>query len=276
MMGRILTGQEDLLSLIDEGPVTEYATAGFKTNRVINLHSFENTAPGVLDFKINHRFGYLSAGVNELFGLDQSSVRLAFDYGITDNIQIGLARSSVDKVIDGYVKYRFLRQQTGARHIPLTMALVGGIGVKSNPFSNPDREYAFTHRLTYHTQLIIGRKFSQNFSMQLVPGLVHRNLVTTNAETNDVWNVGVGFRQKITQRIAINGEYVYVLPNQLGPDYKNSISIGFDIETGGHVFQLHFTNSTLIHEAGFITQTNGNVLDGDIHFGFNISRVFDL
>lgn len=269
-------GQEDLLSLLDEKESTVYATAGFKTNRVINMHSFENTAAGVLDFKINHRFGFFSAGIHELFGLDQSSVRLAFDYGITDTWQIGLARSSTDKVIDAYSKYKFLRQSSGERTIPVSAILVLGFGLKTNPFLNEENDYAFSHRLKYHAQFILGRKFNKNFSLQVVPGVVHRNLVATQIEKNDVWYVGLGFRQKLTKRIAINGEYIYVLPGQLAEDYQNSISLGFDIETGGHVFQLHFTNSTLIHEPGFITETRGNVLNGDIRFGFNISRVFTL
>lgn len=268
--------QDDLLSLVQQDPIKEYVAAGFKTNRVINLHSFENTAGHVADFKINHRFGFLSSGIHELFGLDQSSVRLALDYGITDTWQAGIARSSTDKVIDAYTKYKFLRQSKGPGSLPVSISLVAGLGVKTNPFQNQENGYIFAHRLKYHAQLIIGRKFSEQFSLQLVPGVVHRNLVETTSEKNDVWNLGIAFRQKITKRIAINGEYIYVLPDQLADDLHHSVSIGFDIETGGHVFQLHFTNSTLSHEAGFITETTGNILNGDIHFGFNVSRVFSL
>ena len=269
-------GQEDLLSLLGEEETSEITSAGFKTNRVINLHSFENTSAGVLDFKINHRFGFLSAGVNELFGLDQSSVRLAFDYGITDTWQIGLARSSTDKVIDGYTKYKFMRQQTGKKNIPVSAALIAGFGLKSNPFINESNDYLFAHRLRYNVQLLVGRKFSRNFSLQIIPGLVHRNLVATPDISNSVWNIGMAFRQKLSKRLSINAEYIYVFEDQLGEEFRNSLSIGFDIETGGHVFQLHFTNSTLIHEPGFITETRGNILDGDIRFGFNVSRVFNV
>lgn len=269
--------QEDLLALLEEEEeTTEYATAGFKTNRIINLHSFENTAGGVLDFKINHRFGYFSSGVHELFGLDQSSVRLAFDYGVTDTWQIGLGRSSSDKVIDGYSKYKFLRQRSGKQNMPVSAILVTGFAVKTNPFLNEANDYLFAHRIRYNVQLLIGRKFSRNFSMQIAPGLVYRNLVPTTVESNEVWNIGIGFRQKLSKRVTINGEYVYVLPNQLAEEFQHSVSIGFDIETGGHVFQLHFTNSTHMHEPGFITGTRGNALDGDIRFGFNISRVFTV
>jgi len=276
MIMPVLRSQEDLLSLLDERPVREFATAGFKTNRVINLHSFELTPAKTADFKINHRFGYISSGIHEMFGLDQSSVRIGLDYGVTDNLQLGIGRSSVDKVIDGYVKYRILRQSSGPGSFPLSVIAVLGSGVKTNPFAEEDRDYALSHRLDYSVQLIVGRKFSPAFSMQLVPGVVHRNLVSTSTEKNDVWNLGMAFRQKISKRIAVNGEYIYVLPGQLAGDLHHSISIGLDIETGGHVFQLHFTNSTLSHEAGFITATRGDILDGDIHFGFNVSRVFSL
>ena len=137
--------------------------------------------------------------------------------------------------------------------------------------------------------LLVGRKFNENFSLQLNPGLVHRNLVTTTAEANDVIHVSGAGRMKLNKRIALNAEYFYVLPGQLkaegvsaeqaddpNPGYHNSFSIGFDIETGGHVFQLHFTNSTAMFERGFIAETTGDWLDGDVHFGFNISRVFTL
>lgn len=268
--------QDDLLSMLGEEKRTDYIKAGFKTNRVINLHSFEHTSAGVLDFKINHRFGFMSAGIHELFGLDQSSVRLAFDYGLSDTWQIGLARSSTDKVIDGYTKYKFLRQSTGEKNMPVSALLVAGFAIKTNPFLDEEKDYAFNHRLRYHAQLIIGRKFNNNFSLQLVPGYVHRNLVSTSVVKNDVWNIGMGLRYKLSKRVAINGEYIYVLPNQLDDQYRNSLSLGLDIETGGHVFQLHVTNSTHMHEPGFITETSGNIGEGDIRFGFNVSRVFTV
>ena len=128
----------------------------------------------------------------------------------------------------------------------------------------------------YSFQLIVGRKFSDRFTVQLNPGVVHRNLVSSIDDPNDVIHISGGARVKLSKRIAINGEYFYVLPDQLPVDYRNSLSMGFDIETGGHVFQLHFTNSTAMYERGFITETVGDWGNGDIHFGFNISRVFTV
>jgi hypothetical protein len=160
--------------------------------------------------------------------------------------------------------------------MPFTVALLGSAALKTIRFSDPDRENYFSSRMYYTGQLIIGRKFSDAFSMQISPTIVHRNLVSTIDEQNDVLAIGVAARQKLTKRLSINVEYVYVLPDQILDTYENSLSVGFDIETGGHVFQLHFTNSTSMIEKGFVTETSGNWLDGDIHFGFNISRVFTL
>ena len=266
----------DLLSMLEEEEITNHASAAFKTNRVINLHSIENTAAGVMDLKISHRFGFLNGGFYELFGLDAASIRIGVDYGLTDNITAGFGRSSFEKTYDGFLKYRFLRQSTGKRKMPVTAALFASTAVKTIKWQNPDRENCFSSRL-YHTyQLIVGRKFNNAFSLQLSPTVVHRNLVRTSAEKNDVYALGIATRIKLTNRMAINAEYIFVLDNQLAPGYRNSFSLGLDIETGGHVFQLHFTNSTSMIEKGFVTETVGDWADGGIHFCFNVSRVFTL
>ncbi|PHN07955.1 DUF5777 family beta-barrel protein [Flavilitoribacter nigricans] len=272
-----LNAQDDLLSLLgDEEETTEYATAAFKTNRVINLHSLENTAAGVLDFKISHRFGMLNRGAYELFGLDAATIRIGGDYGITDRLMIGIGRSSFEKTYDGFVKFKLLRQSVGKRKMPVTAAIFASTAIQTLRWQNPDRENYFRSRLYYTFQLILGRKFSENISLQLSPTLVHRNLVEVASEANDVLALGGAGRIKLSKRIALNLEYIYVLPDQLAPGFGNSLSLGFDIETGGHVFQLHLTNSTSMIEKGFVTQNSGKWGDGGIHFGFNVSRVFTL
>lgn len=276
----IVIAQDDLLDLLGEDenaePEIEFVKASFKTTRVINSHSLENPAGGVLDIKISHRFGFLNGGVYELFGLDQASIRIGGDYGITDALMIGLGRSSFEKTYDGFVKWKLVRQSKGARQIPVTLALMSGIAVNTLKWRNPDRENYFSSRLYFTHQLILGRKFSESTSLQLMPTLVHRNLVETTAEQNDVLALGIAGRQKLSKRVALNFEYYYVLRDQILENYTNSLSLGFDIETGGHVFQLHFTNSTSMIEKGFVTETVGKWLDGDIHFGFNVSRVFTV
>ncbi len=273
----ICTAQEDLLSLLDEEEDRpQYVSASFKTNRIINLHSLENTPFGVLDFKISHRFGFINTGISDFFGLDDATIRLGLDYGLSDLLTIGIGRSSLDKTYDGFLKYKFIRQSEGSRKMPITAAFLLTSAVRTAKSFDPNIEYSFTDRLFYSYQLLIGRKFNENFSLQIVPSLVHRNLVRNTDQSNDVYAIGLGGRYKLSRRLSINMEYIYLIPNQIDDTFKNSFSIGFDIETGGHVFQLHFTNSTSMIEKGFIAENTGDWGQGDIHFGFNISRVFTI
>jgi hypothetical protein len=271
--------QDDLESLvgnIQQEEATEYAKAGWKTTRVINSQSFENVSGGVLDLKFSHRFGLISGGAYELWGLDQAYIRIGADYGITDWLMVGFGRSSFEKTYDGFFKAKILRQSKGKVNIPLTMSLFSSIACKTLKQNNPDKTDYFSSRLTYTYQLILGRKFSEGFSLQVMPSFIHRNWVETSEEKNDVLAFGIAARQKVSKRMAITGEYYYVLPDQIAPEYMNSLSLGVDIETGGHVFQLHLSNSTSMIEKGFITETTGDWLKGDIHLGFNISRVFTI
>lgn len=274
-----LFAQEDLLSLLGQEEETEYVTASFKSNRVINLQSLENTAAGVLDVKIFHRFGFLNRGVYDLFGLDDATIRIGGDLGITDKLMIGMGRSSFEKTYDGFLKYKLLRQSSGRKRMPVSLSAVASIAIKTIDFAN-EQEDLTTSRLYYTYQLILGRKFSDNFTLQVSPTLVHRNLVRSLDEKNDVYAVAIAARQKLTRRLSLNVEYIYLLPDQVLDTeefaYENSLSLGFDIETGGHVFQLHFTNSTSMIDKGFVAETNGDWLNGDIRFGFNISRVFTI
>lgn len=283
-----LQAQDDLLSLLGEDTSVIFTTASFKATRVINSNSIENSAHGVLDFRISHRFGELSSGAGELYGLDQASIRLGLDYGITDRLMVGMGRSSYQKTIDAFAKYKILRQCDQGCSMPITLSLATGgslitLAAENVPWYDQGQTDYFSHRLAYYFQLIAGRKFSESLTLQIMPGLVHRNLVRTTAEKNDVINIGGAGRYKLTKRLSVNAEYFYVLPDQLAAPqtatdltYYNSFSLGLDIETGGHVFQLHCTNSAGMFERGFITETTGNWLDGDIRFGFNISRVFTV
>ena len=276
--------EEDLLSLINEEETTEYATAAFKTDRVVNGHSIENTAAGVMDVKISHRFSAISNGFYDLFGLDGATLRIGVDYGITNRLMVGVGRNSFEKIYDGFVKYKLLRQSTGKVNMPFTLVYLADVQVTTLKFRGEERENYFSSRLFYTQQLLLGRKFSEGFSAQIMPTLVHRNLVPTSGDKNDVISIGLAARQKISKRVAITAEYYYVLPNQLSDNYANSLSVGFDIETGGHVFQFHFSNTPYMTYKGFITETTDkwfyendgkNALSG-IRFGFNISRVFTI
>ena len=266
------------LDLLDEPELEtiDYTTATFKTNRVVNGHSIETVAKNEFDFKISHRFGFLSGGPYDMFGLDQAAMRIGGDYGITDNLNVGLGRSTVDKTYDGFVKYKFVKQSTGLKTMPVTATWISHMGITTLKWPQPDRQNYFSSRLHYTHQLLIARKFTEGLSVQLSPTLVHKNIVDSTKFKNDILSLGVGVRQKLTSRTTLNLEYYYVIPNQLEEDKTNVLSVGFDIEAGGHVFQLFFTNSSGPFEKAFITDTKAKWLDGDIRFGFNIARVFNF
>jgi hypothetical protein len=268
---------QSLLDLLEEDePEVEYVNAIFKSTRVINGHSIEMLSPGALDFRILHRFGSVNRGYQDLFGLDQASMRMGFDYGITKHLSVGIGRSTLRKELDGFIKYRLIAQQKGKRKIPLSVVLVSGITMNGLPWDDSSRVNYFTSRLAYYHQVMLGRKFNDIFSFQLSPTMVHRNLVATPEDEHDIYALGVGGRLKLTKRVAFMLDYFYVLnPIDAGVS-KNPLSIGFDIETGGHVFQLHFSNSQGMNERAFILDTNTSWLTGEIRFGFNLSRMFQI
>lgn len=260
----------------EEKNAINYATATFKTTRLINGHSVENVGKGVLDVRISHRFGTVNKGAYEFFGLDNASMRLGFDYGISNRLMVGIGRSTYQKTFDAFFKYKILAQSTGKRNMPITLSYVPTIAMQSLKWANPNQKNYFSSRLFFSHQLIIGRKFSEGTSLQLMPTLVHRNIVDSFNQSNNIFAIGIGGRQKLSKRISVNVEYYYLIPKYRLPNTTNCLSIGFDIETGGHVFQLHFTNSTGMHERAFISETTGKWEKGDILFGFNLSRVFTI
>jgi hypothetical protein len=275
-----LSAQDDLMNMLKDSTNAEinYTTATFKSTRVINGHSVQMMAPGQLDVRISHRFGRVNLGAYEFFGLDQSNMHLSLEYGITKWLMVGIGRGSYEKTFDGFAKYSILRQSTGARNMPVSVTALTSIAATSLKWADPTRTNYFSSRLSYVGQVMIARKFSSSFSLQLTPTIVHRNLVPTELDPNDIYAVGAGGRMKLTKRISLNAEYFYMINSKqnMSETIYNPFSVGFDIETGGHVFTLLFTNSLQMIEKGFVGETTGNWLKGDIHFGFNISRVFTL
>lgn len=260
----------------DDKNRTEYATATFKTTRLIDGHTVENVGKGVLDVKISHRFGKVNGGGYDLFGLDNATMRMGGDYGITNRLMVGIGRSTFEKTYDAFFKFKILRQSTGKKRMPVTLSYVPTIALKTLKSLDTTRANYFSSRLFFTHQLLIGRKFSEATSLQLMPTYSHRNLVTLASEPNDLIAIGIGGRQKLTKRVSLNAEYYYQLPDYKLAGTTNVLSVGFDIETGGHVFQLHFTNSQGMSERTFISETRGEWGKGDIYFGFNISRVFTI
>lgn len=271
---------QDLESLLEAelGEDTYYTSATFKATRIMNGHSIERMPTGQLDFRIHHRFGRINSGPYDLWGLDQANIHFSLEYGITDWIMAGIGRGTYEKTFDGFLKLSILRQSSGNRMMPVSLSLLSGTYLNTLKWNEED-PYNFYHRFEFVNQLLIARKFNQRFSFQLIPSFLHRNLVVTELDPNDLFALGTGARLKLSNRISFNAEYYYVFrPDNafLSVELYNPLAIGFDIETGGHVFQLILTNSLAMTEHGFIGNTTGNWLDGDIHFGFNISRVFKV
>jgi|688.fasta_scaffold274255_3 hypothetical protein len=272
----VKTDEDDLLALLGGDEEQSYTSATFKTTRIINMHSVENAAAGVMDFRISHRFGFINTGAYDLFGLDQALMRIGLEYGVTSRLMVGFGRSNVNKAYDSFLKYKILRQGSGKRNIPVSVSYFASAVCNTVKWADPNRDNYFSSRMQYTHQLLIARKFNNDLSLQLTPTLVHKNLVPMLQDKNDILAMGFGGRYKLTQRFSVNGEYIYVLPNQITSTFYNSLSLGVDIETGGHVFQLHLTNSTSMLEPGFITESVGQWKKGGIHFGFNVSRVFTV
>ena len=273
-----LKAQEtDLLKLVeDTESKKEIVKNAFKSTRVINGQSIEFLRPGTMDVRILHRFGQLDEGYKNFFGIDQASMRLGFDFGITNNLMAGVGRSTFKKELDAFVKYAPFQQSTGNRSFPVTIAFGSGITMNGLELSDPTRKNYFSSRLAYYFQTIIGRKISEGISLQVTPTLVHKNLVHLETDPNDIYSLGVGGRLKFSKRIAFTWDYFYVFNPLQDNIYHSPLSVGIDIETGGHVFQLHFSNATGMNEPTFITETTGDWSKGEVRFGFNLSRVFQL
>lgn len=272
--------QTDLLGELEKQTTDslkrEVVAATFKSTHIINSQSVETPGQGTLGFLIQHRFGTLNSGAYNFFGLDQAVLRLSFEYGLTNRLAVGLGRSSQEKLFDGFLKYRALCQTTGARPVPVSVTLFASSAITTLKFNEPGTERSTASRLDYTYQVLIARKFSSDLSVQLMPTLIHRNFVANSAMQNDVYALGAGLRQKLSKRVAFTADYFYLLPGHTADTYRNALAAGFDIETGGHVFQLHLTNSKGMVEKLFVPQTDGNFFKGDIYFGFTIVRNFTI
>lgn len=272
----VFAQDSSLLNMIDDSMSVNmqkmYVTGTFKSIYIINTQSVETTAKNSLLFSIMHRFGKINDGGYNFFGLDNATMRLGFDYGITSDLSVGIGRSTFEKTFDGHLKYKLLKQTDGTNKMPVTVDIFSGMY-----YTSLKSDDAALDKLSYDISLLIARKFSSKFSIQLTPSLLHYNLVPTVADNNNVFVTGIGGRMLITKHMSVNAEYDYIFPNQVNSiKMYNSLSAGIDIETGGHVFQLHVTNSQGMVEPLFLGKTTGTWRKGDIFFGFNISRVFNF
>jgi len=267
------SAQDDLLSEIDTDTIIDnYATAAFKGLKIVNFESTKLVAKQELTFIVSHRFGSIENGFDSFFGLDDAVTRLNFVYGLTDAINIGVSRSSFQKIYEVSAKYRLVRQKENG--FPFT--IVGANSILANSALEKENlpKLEFKDRLGYTMQFLISRKISPSLSLELAPTFFHDNYVAFDAQHNSQYALGFGARQKISKRWSINMDYGWHLNRADNSPFKNPLSIGFDLETGGHVFQMHFSNAQAMNTNGFLGQATGDWSDGNIYFGFNLSRVF--
>ena len=269
----IVFSQDELLSEIDtviEEPT--YASAVFKGLKVINFESTKLVAKKGFNFIVSHRFGTVKNGFQNLFGLDEAVTHLNFVYGLSDNINISASRSSNQKIYEVATKFRLVNQQAGK--IPFTV--VGYTSVLANTSLDTDNlpKLEFKHRLSYVAQLLVSRKMNNNLSLILSPTFFHDNYLTDDFQENSQYGVGLGGRYKLGKRWSLNTEYGMHLNRSENSLYKNPFSIGVDLETGGHVFQLLFTNSQSMNTNGVFGTSTGEWGESDVYFGFNLARSF--
>lgn len=265
--------QDDLLSEIDNDSLDPgYATAAFKGLKIVNFESTKLVAKKELTFVVAHRFGSLERGLDNFFGLDEAVTRLNFVYGLTDGINISASRSSYQKIYNLAIKYRLLRQEVSG--FPFTVVGFNEININTGLDKDNLPLLEFNNRLGYTTQLLISHKVDKNLSLEIAPTFFHDNYVMIDAQDNSQFAVGLGGRYKLGPRWSLNMDYGVHLNRADSSPFTNPLSIGVDLETGGHVFQMHFTNAQPMNTNGFLGQGSGDWTDGDFYFGFNLSRNF--
>lgn len=264
---------DDLLSEIDTDSIGDnYATAAFKGLKIVNFESTKLVAKKELTFIVSHRFGSIENGFDSFFGLDDAVTRLNFVYGLTDAINIGVSRSSFQKIYEASAKYRFVRQKENG--FPFTIVAYNSILLNTALEKENLPKLEFKDRLGYTVQVLVSKKVSTNLSLEIAPTFFHDNFVAYDEQHNSQYAIGLGGRQKLGKRWSLNLDYGWHLNRADGSPFKNPLSIGFDLETGGHVFQMHFSNAQAMNTNGFLGQATGDWSDGNIYFGFNLSRVF--
>jgi hypothetical protein len=229
-------------------------------------------AKGGFNFIVSHRFGTVKNGFQNLFGLDEAVTHLNFVYGLSDHINISASRSSNQKIYEVASKFRLVNQQAGK--MPFTV--VGYTSLLANTALDTDNlpKLEFKHRLSYVAQLLVSRKMNKNLSLILSPTFFHDNYLTDDFQENSQYGVGFGGRYKLGKRWSLNTEYGVHLNRSKNSLYKNPFSVGVDLETGGHVFQLLFTNSQSMNTNGVFGTSTGEWRESDVYFGFNLARSF--
>ncbi len=287
----VLFGQEssesafsepDSVSAIDKTG-NGYVVESFASIRVLNNHSIEMIPKNNLEFIVAHKFGDFAGsggGVPAWFGLDNlADVRIAFEYGLSDRMNIGYGRSKgtglLTQVLDAYFKYAILKQKING--MPVSLNFVTSLALpyaKATTDSTSITSYpTFAHRFIYTTQILVARKFSDRITLQANLGYNHRNYVHYTDQNGLVF-AGLSGRFRFTKTLGVLFEYNHILQRTPDVNYTNHLAFGFEILTGGHAFCLMLSNSRGVTENLFIPATTDNWLNGQFRFGFSINRRF--
>jgi hypothetical protein len=266
-----LIAQEDLLKDIDTVTTSKSKVeSAFKALKIVNLESTKLAAKGDLYFIVAHRFGSLKDGFEGAYGLDNAVTQLKFVYGLSDWLTVSAGRTELAYDFSG----KFLLKSQEENGFPLAIAAFSSIGFNNTLKESNYPKMKFENRLIYVSQLLVSRKFNNKLSLQLAPTYLHENFVFDDNQDNSQFLIGMGGRYKFAKRWSVNLDYAAHLNRASTSPFKNPLSLGVDLETGGHVFQMHLSSSQGIHEAGFLGNTTGDWTKGDIFFGFNLLRVF--
>lgn len=279
----LLNAQDDLLKEIDTTATNVTVESAFKSLKIVNLESTKLAAKGDFYFIVAHRFGFIDKGFDDFFGLDNANTQLKFLYGVNDWLTVHIGRSGFQETYDLAAKYRLYAQKENG--FPITIVGFNSVAINSELKEEDYPNLKFENRLSYVAQVLISRKFSDKLSLEIAPSVFHENtlrdildennvVILPNPQDNTQFAVGLGGRYKLTSRWSVNVDYAAHLNRASQSNYKNPLSIGVDLETGGHVFQMHFTNAQAMHETGYLGQTVGDWSKGEIAFGFNLVRVF--
>ncbi len=273
MAAGFASAQDDLLNELDQKPVQkETETTAFKGLQIVTMQSTKTAAKGEFYFVVSHRFGDLTNGLDNFFGLDNAYTKLGGIYGITNWLQVGLSRHTYNKVFELTGKYRLASQQVDG--FPVTIVGYNTMDINTKLSTDEYPNLKGNNRFAFTTQLPVSRKFSNSFSLEINPIYVHKNLYDPATENKDQFLIAAGGRYKLTKRLSLNLEYANRINEPEHDLYHNPLSVGLDIETGGHVFQLLFSNSQAMNDVAYLTNAAGNWDGGGIFFGFNMYRVF--
>jgi hypothetical protein len=270
-----VNAQDELMKELDSVPKEkEVASAAFKGLQICNMQSTKLPAQGEFYFLVTHRFGDLKNGINNFFGLDNAFTKLGGIYGATDWLSLSVSRHTYQKTYEFAIKYILANQQIDG--FPVTIVGYNTMDINSELNKDLYPGLKFNNRMAFTTQLLVSSKFSNSFSGELAGIFVHKNLYDALYEQMNIFLVGAGTRYKIAKRLSLNLDYAVRvnLPEDTQSIYNNPLTLGLDIETGGHVFQLVFSNSQAMNDVAIFSNASGDWEKGSLYFGFNMYRVF--